>query len=365
MDPELSFTTLDTDPLLVSSRNAWGAFPGSAVGFLHGGGQATYGAGFILALANGGGASVRGLYEREHGECELEIPWQSFLDGVLSEIGATSGEGDCNFLFCPDYDMAFSQRVARSYLRRSSSGAIAGGRGGFGVHMKGEVEFDSPFVDDLSFFGRALYDVSLAEGLPKFQVVGGPWANTWDCSASPFTSCPEKDVRDAVRADLAQAAGGLNAALDECAVAPLEWGCSAAESCASTASPAGLLGEKAKAEALARGMSESRADQFRKALLTAESWRCAPVSSTCSSLTGAEVTEEPVCQLVLRATDIVPMPDSFSLVWYSRDFRTSGPVTAAGALYLALTQLQQTDELAKLCSPPAQTRVRAFVRRSK
>jgi hypothetical protein len=58
------------------------------------------------------------------------------------------------------------------------------------------------------------------------------------------------------------------------------------------------------------------------------------------------------------------MPDSFSLVWYPGD-SSSGPVTAAGALYLALQNTQQVDQLADLCTPTAATKTRSFVRRSK
>jgi hypothetical protein len=364
MDPELSYTTLSTNPNLVSSRNAWGPFPGNAAGFLHQGGQQTYGVGLVLFLTNGPGTSVRGLYERWHGECEGEVKWQGFFDAVLSEIGSESSEGDCNFLFCPDYDVSFSQRVARSYLRQSTSAPFGSpARGGFGLHLKGQVEFDSPFVDDLSFFARALYDVTLAQGLPHFEVVGGPWANTWNCSASPFTTCPEGDVRDSMRERIAQAATKINGVLSECAVAPLEVPCAEAVECA--AGWGNILGGRAYDEAnLVRGLSVARAEQFRMAMTSESNWTCAPVPSRCAALTGAEATEEPTCQLKLRATSLVPMPDSFSLVWYPGD-SSSGPVTAAGALYLALQNTQQVDQLADLCTPTAATKTRSFVRRSK
>ncbi len=368
MDPELSYSTLLTDPELVASRNAWGSFPGTAAGFLHQGGKQSYGVGMALWLANAGAAvGVRGLYERAHGECELELKWQSFLDGVLSGIQNTSGEaegGDCTFLFCPNYETTFTQRAARSYLRQSNPTAFGSqGRGGFGLHIKGEAGFDSPVIDDLSFFGRALYDVRLVDGLPHFEVVGGPWAATWDCSLSPFTTCPSENVEDSIKGELLDAADRLNDSIRECAVAPVQFACGEPADCLENAQ-IGVLGDAVLAEAAARGIPEARAYQLRGALEAGANWTCAPVSSSCAALTGAEATDEPVCQLKLRATKLVPMPDSFSLVWYEDD-SGGAPVTAAAALYLALQNTQQTDPLAQLCSPAQEKRLRSFVRRTK
>ena len=368
MDPELSYSTLDTNPSLVASRNAWGAFPGTAAGFLHQGGKQSYGVGMALWLANGGATTgVRGLYERLHGECELELKWQSFLDGVLSGIKNTSGEAqgdECNLLFCPNYDTTFTQRAARSYLRQSNPTAFGSqGRGGFGLHIKGEAGFDSPFIDDLSFFGRALYDVRLVDGLPHFEVAGGPWAATWDCSPSPGTICPSEDVESSIKGELLEAADRLNDSIGECTVAPVEFACGEPGDCLDNAI-VDVLGNAARNEAIARGIPDARAQQLRDSLRTVDNWTCAPVSSSCAALTGAEATDEAVCQLKLRATKLVPMPDSFSLVWYEDD-SSSVPVTAAAALYLALQNTQQTDQLAQLCSPAQEKRLRSFVRRTK
>lgn len=152
MDPETSFTTLQA-----TNRNPMGNFPGTAAGFVHDGGQQTYYAGLALLNANGPPTSVRGMCERVHGECELRVGWSELLDVVLAGIKNSSGEADCNEFFCPDYDTKFTDRVARSYLRQSNPSQIGGpGRGGFGLHIRGNVEFDSPVIDDLTFYGRAL-----------------------------------------------------------------------------------------------------------------------------------------------------------------------------------------------------------------
>lgn len=370
VDPEESFTTL-TPAAGSAARNAWGPFPSTAMGFLHRGGLQTYPVGLSLFFGNGPGASVRGLYERAHGECQLDVPWALLLDLVLSELKNTSGEADCTLpgTWCPDYSITYSERVARSYLRQGNPSPIGGtGRGGFGLHFKGEIEFDSPIFDDLSFYGKARYDLSLSDGLPHFEVAEapGPWYDTWNCSPSPFTSCPHDDVQEDVLAGLLGAPQQLNTLVGECAAVPMVDlpPCTEAVQCAQSLPVVLGLGPAARAQALARGMSAARANEFLSALTTDANWNCAPVKPQCAGLTGAVPTSGPVCQLHLRASDVVPMPDSFSLVWYGKDSEQS-PVTAAGALYLALQQLDQPDQLAQLCSEPRTAPVRPFPRVSK
>lgn len=331
---------------------------------MHDGGQQTYYAGLALLNVNGPPTSVRGMFERVHGECALWVGWSELLDVVLAGIKNSSGEADCNEFFCPDYDTKFTDRVARSYLRQSNPSQIGGpGRGGFGLHIRGNVEFDSPVIDDLTFYGRALYDVTLQEGLPYFSVSGGPWSDTWNSSSGP-AKCPHTDVQNSVKTKLNEATGQLNTAMRECAAVPINLPCDTAEACAMSF-PAVALASAAFNEAFTvRGLPENRAERFRDALTSPSNWTCAPVAANCAALTGAEATQDPVCQLNLRATDLVPMPDAFSLVWYAGDSSRS-QVTAAAALYLALQNQQQAAQLERLCTPLPATTLRSFVRRAK
>ncbi len=336
---------------------------GVGVSYLHQGGAKTYYVGAGLLLRNGGfdnSQSIRSVYQRRHGECELEIKWESLIDQVFKRVGDSSGEAegdDCNFLFCPNYDQHFDSRVGTSFLRRTSIGA---GQGGFGLYVTGEVHFDSPAIDDLSFLAKVAYDVNLAGGLPEFSVAAGPYARTYDCSAWP-TKCPHGDVQNGAKDGLKDAVSQLNDIVAECAAAPTEDPCEVAANCALTKTSLDL-GFAAREEAKLRGFSLDLADQAFAAVRSEKNWRCAPVSSTCASLTGAQPTDGPVCQLELRALDLVPMPDSFSLVWYP----LGNPVveiTAAEALYLALTFAGDTEQLGNLCSAQPLARGRAFVRR--
>lgn len=360
-DPKSSF-----DLLVKASSSAPTVPVGNSVRYLHQGGAASYGVGAALVLANGlKPQSIRGVYQRRHGECELEVSWNTLFKEVLAQVDDSSGEGDCNGLFCPDYDVHYTQRAATSYLRQKG----VNGQGGFGLFIRGGVEFDSPVIDDLSFHGKAGYDISLPgdedppelpRGLPIFKVSAGPFAGTWDCSPSPFTTCPHTDVRNDVRGQLSSATTKLNAIIAECATAPFEASCETAADCDDTFQ-AQALANGARTEAQDRGMSLSRANEFSSALRSPDNWRCTPVTKTCADLFGVEPIAENVCQLELRATDVVAMPNSFSLVWYPGD-PGQNPVTAAQGLYLGLTELGLIDQLAQLCSPAPATRARAFVR---
>jgi hypothetical protein len=352
-DPQTSFV-----PLSKSGGSAPVAPKGNAVGFLHAGGVATYQVGSSLALMNGlQPQSIRGHHQRRHGECELEVSWKTLLDAVLAGVDDSSGEGECNALFCPDYDVHYTKRVATSYLRQVGTR----GQGGFGMFFEGETEFDSPVIDDLSFYGKAAYDLRLSEaGLPELVVAAGPFSGTWNCSSSPFATCPREDVEDSVIEGMAEATGKLNGIFEECLFAPIEADCETAVDCADDIQVV-FLASGARQEAEQRGMTLAIAAQFESALLDSANWRCAPVTNTCAALTGADPTPEPTCQLRLAATDVVSMPDRFGLVWYPED-PGAEPVTAAQGLYLGLSFLGQTDELLQLCSPRPATRARSFVR---
>lgn len=362
-DPKSSF-----DLLVKASKSAPAVPIGNSVGYLHQGGANSYNVGAGLVLFNGlKPQSIRSAYMRRHGECEFEVSWDTLLEAVLGTINDSSGEADCNSLFCPNFDVHYTQRAATSYLRQNG----VNGQGGFGLFIRGEVSFDSPVIDDLSFYGKAAYDISLPgpedpselpRGLPLFKVAAGPYAGTWDCSPSPFTTCPHADVRKDVRDNLSNATVQLRELLGECAAAPVDANCETAADCDRTGI-ALFLSSGAQLEALTRGMSQPRAIQFGNALTNEQNWRCGPVTQTCADLLGREATSENVCQLKLEATDVVAMPNSFSLVWYPGD-PGQNPITAAQALYLGLTNRQQFDTLAELCSSASATRVRAFVRRT-
>lgn len=339
---------------------------GLSAGFVHPGGTATYPVGTALVALNGlKPQSIRTLYQRKHGECELEVQWDSLFRMVLAQLNSTYGEDpDCRDFWCPNFFKVIDHRVATSYLRKRG----VNGQGGFGVFFLGSTYFDSNYIDDLSFYGKVAYDVSLSDGsreveqgLPEFTVSAGPHAGTWDCSWSPFTVCPEEEVEGAVKSGLSGAAGTLNDIIAECATAPLSANCETPEDCDGTPT-AIALANNAHDEAIARGMSEARASEFRAQVRDPASWTCAPVKQTCADLFGAEPNPDRVCQMKLRATDVIAMPNSFSIVWYPGD-PGQNPVTAAQALYLGLTRLGQSDVLAQLCSPVQPTRARAFVKR--
>lgn len=257
-----------------------------------------------------------------------------------------------------------------SWRAIASDARLASNCARFGLLIHGETAFDSPFLDDLSFFGKAAYDVEVSDGtrddgveagLPAFTVAAGPYANTWDCSPSPFTDCPEGDVKNGVISALRGVASTLNKSIAECASAPTQASCETLDDCDGTFQ-AIALGNAARKEALDRGMSEQRATEFRDAILERSNWSCAPVTQTCADLFGVDPDPDNVCQLKLRATDVVGMPGAFSLVLYPGD-PGQNPVTAAQGLYLGLTELGQVDTLAQLCSPLSKTRARAFVKR--
>jgi hypothetical protein len=342
---------------------------GHALGHMHRGGDHTVGIGTLLGLANGGTAqAIKSLYMRRHGECETEVRWEGLLGAVLSGIKNSS---DCKdtWLGCFDYDVKFSKRIAISYLRQQ----WPYGRGGFGLYVDGETSFDSPFICDLDFAGKAGYDVTLSdEGLPVFGVSAGPFARAWNCSSSPACTCKNSDVRDGVKDDLKNdVTAGLNELIAECLAVPANTlgppTCTSAEDCA-VGLTASILGGAAVDEAKARGADDARREAFRAAMTEPTNWTCARVKPECSALTQSEPTTEPVCQLKLRARDLIPMPDSLSLVWYTGGLGGPSP-TAAEALYLALTNLGQSDALSALCTQPSSTfwgmPLRAFARVTK
>lgn len=358
--PQTSFDALTTD-----SHSAPGIPSGNAVGYLHAGGSASYYAGASLVLFNGlTPQSIRGLYTRQHGECELEVKWLSLLKGVMAQLDDGSDEGDCNVIFCPDYDLSYDERVGTTYLR-------AGGLGGFGLFVKGEVEFDSPGIDDMSFYGKAAYDLKKdAAGMPAFSVSAGPLADAWDCSASPLTDCPHGAVKDGVKKTMKEATPRLNSLVSECMKAPLPSTCNQPSDCTALAQVK-ILAVAASQAAKDRGFLADRQQQLAQAMLSASNWTCGPISQTCADLTGQTATTAKSCQLNLRPSDVVTMPDSFSLVWYVDDQdvtgQFTGPATAAEALYLGVARLAPANpdaaaSLQQLCTEPKTTRTRAFVR---
>jgi hypothetical protein len=361
VNPQASFDTLLTD-----SHDAPQIPDGNAVGYLHAGGAASYEAGAGLVLFNGiVPQSIRGVYTRRHGECELEVKWGSLLNAVMAEIDDGSAEADCNKVFCPNYDQSYSERVGMSYLRKG------GNTGGFGVFVKGKVEFDSPFIDDMSFYGKVAYDLKKdGKGMPVFSVAGGPLADAWDCSDSPFTDCPHGGVKDGVKKVMHEAPQRLNDIVGQCLKAPLGAACNQPADCTAL-TEVKLLALGASQAAVQRGFTEQRQQQLSQQLLDANNWACAPVSQECAALSGAQATSAKQCQLNLRPSDVVVMPDSFSLVWYvdNQDVtgQFTGPPTAAEALYLGLVTLAGVNpdaaaQLANLCTPLKPTRARPFVR---
>ncbi|MEZ4220761.1 MAG: hypothetical protein R3B13_07500 [Polyangiaceae bacterium] len=358
-DPQITFDVIQdqqNSPLLPTLLSP---------GFVHPGGLRNYFVGAALYYGNGGVTprSIQGLYQRIHGECELEVKWESLFKAIAGKLDDYSGEV-CNDLFCPDFDISYDERVLTSYLRQVNVTALGGtGRGGFGLFIKGDAEFDSPAVGDVRFSGNAAYDLVNIGGLPAFRISKGPYAQSWDCSSSPFVACPNGDVKDGVKDGLRAAEGQLDSAVGECATAPVTEipPCEYDINCSQNFVTAGIA-LSARTEALARGFGLPRAQQYESALLTESNWTCAPVTERCAALTGADATGDKVCQVKLRAADIVPMPNSFSLVWYRGDGPQSGNVTAAAALYLALQNAGNTDGLAELCSPLRNTYSRKFTR---
>ena len=307
IDPQLSYEVIadQQDAPIIPTE--------LAAGFLHPGGNKNYFVGASLFFANGGvlPRSIHALYQRQHGECEAEVQWSTLFDAVTASIDDSSGEGDCNLLFCPNFAVTYDQRVATSYLRQVNVSFLGGtGRGGFGLFIKGDTHFDSPFIDDLRFSGNVAYDLTNSAGLPRFTIAKGPYAQAWNCSPSPATTCPHGDVNDGIRDGLREAATTLNDLFAQCLVAPIDVNCESSDNCVSNFSTA-FLANAAEQEALARGMSAGRAAQFEAALLNKNNWSCAPITEACADLTGSEPTEEKTCQLKLRAADIVPMPDTF------------------------------------------------------
>jgi hypothetical protein len=159
---------------------------------------------------------------------------------------------------------------------------------------------------------------------------------------------------------MAEATGKLNGIFEECLFAPIEADCETAVDCAEGLQ-ALVLGAGARDEALQRGMAGALADKFQDAIGDVHNWRCAPITTTCATLIGADASSARTCQLRLAATDVVPMPNSFGLVWYPED-PGAAPVTGAQALYLSLQFYDRVDDLNRICSARPATRARSFVR---
>ena len=100
---------------------------------------------------------------------------------------------------------------------------------------------------------------------------------------------------------------------------------------------------------------------MEKRLKDPANWACEPVGQECATLTHMDPMPNNVCQIKLRATDLVSMPDGIDLVWYPGGLGTTIP-TAAEGLYLALLNMKQTDKLSDLCSANSSSTFRAFVK---
>lgn len=112
-----------------------------------------------------------------------------------------------------------------------------------------------------------------------------------------------------------------------------------------------LLAAAAHSEVLRRsGGDDALAESMRSVLLSEENWRCAPVTATCAAVLGTDPVPTPTCQLRLQATDIIAMPESFSLVWHAEGAGRE-PTTTGQALFLALTYGERSEDLTRLCSP--------------
>lgn len=357
-EADASFRNIDSCSNVIDCGHVELTVPeGVALGYVHHGGEVDLPIGGLLSVEQPPPpkpVSIRSFYMRRHGECERAVRWKDLLDAIVSQIKSESDCSDQGWLGCFDWTTSFDKRVVTSYLRQVDSIEDLGGRGrgGFGLGLAGDTEFDSPFVCDLEFKASAGYDVVLSDaGFPEVRVSSGPFARAYGCSDSPFFSCHEGDVQDGVKASLAgTVTTRLNDTIEKCLAVPLGLEtCTKPSQCVDDISVI-LLAIAARKEAVDRGATVAHADLIRDALLSEANWRCAPVAPACTGLTGSEPTEGPVCQLELRARDIVPMPDSLSLVWLVNGYGFSEP-TAAEALYLGLVELERADDLARLCTP--------------
>ena len=353
-------------------------FPPQVVsfGYVHPGGAHTYPIGNVLSfLYPDQRVGIHGLYMRRHGECEAAVSWRSLFPQVLAKATDLPGYFCILGAFndCYHYSVSFQHLIAMSYLRRAGTLDVSG-HGGFGIYAQARIHFVSEALADVSFKARAQYDVGLSNGLPNFSTLATPQAYGYDCSGT----CDSKgDVVDQVKKQLSGAAGTLNDTIKQCMQAPITHDkfALAPESCTDTTScyqqVGQYLGGNAEKEALHRGASAPLAGEYLAALTNPKNWVCAPVSADCASLTDSTATTQKVCQLKLRATDLVPMPDQVDLVWYPGGLPANP--SAVAALYLALQHLKAnpnptiasgaTSGLSTLCSgPPSGGVFRRFVR---
>lgn len=363
-DPEGSYTPFTVNSTVLGARTE-----ATAVGYVHRGGQNVYYFGNALYAKNDfKPQSLAAVYQRDHGECELEVAWDTVLDQVVAQAPERDGtakvvlkgceyfpvEPEC--LLLPDVELDYTttthDAVAGSYLRREGAGA----RAGFGLFVKARAAFDSPLVPNLWVVGRGSFDLTLgtesdgaALGVARVEATGPLLAKAWCDGGAAY--CPRSRAETEAHKGLATVVPTVNAALAECLAVPVapDRECESALACA-THSDAALLAAMASAEVMDRGGDEPLAESFVAVLRSEANWRCAPVTPECAAVVGTDPVATPTCQLRLQATEIIAMPESFSLVWHTEGAGRE-PVTTGQALFLALKQGRSTESLERLCSP--------------
>lgn len=394
-DTELVFFASDPEGSYTRFREeSFGLAAGpkeTAVGYVHRGGEKIYYFGTGLQLVNGNvPQSLAAVYQRDHGECEREVPWRDVLDAVVAEVKAEERGHErvpwCEILEIKgvkppgceslgtnreDFTKYVTGAVAGSYVRREGTW----GQAGFGLFLEGGVAFDSWYLPYVRFAGRAAFDMVLGRGsgeegdgpvgVPRIRMVGAPGVAS-ECPGADL-GCQRKKVETAFADAIEeQVVGEMNETLLECLWAEVDTAllCSDAVPCHSTLEAVGLS-LQARDEALDRGAESGAAESLRAILVDPASWRCAPVKESCASVLGVNPTPENVCQLRLQATDVIAMPESFSLVWHASGAGRE-PVTTGQALYLALSALGDASRLDQLCSDVSTTNLdHRFVEREK
>lgn len=362
-DPEQSYT-----PFTVNST-ALGARPETtAVGYVHRGGERTYNFGLGLYTMNlNQPQSLAAVYQRDHGECELEIAWDTVLAAVVEQVPSVTIDekrvslckvspyipGCQEVIWRVDYESKTQVAVAGSYLRRNGMGA----QGGFGLYVKAKVHFASPLIQDATAAGRITHDLVLGRemmeeeelGVPMVKPPAAPLVKVWCPKEGIY--CPTEEVAPEIAAQLAEVTTKLNTALSECLAVPVETAnpCTEPVDC-STSVEVMRMAVGAGLEAKSRGAPEDLQESLAAVVRDTSNWRCAPVTPTCAAILGTDPVPTPTCQLRLQATDIVAMPESFSLVWHQEGAGRE-PTTTGQALFLALTYGERSEDLTRLCSP--------------
>ncbi|MCC6217311.1 MAG: hypothetical protein IT376_20810, partial [Polyangiaceae bacterium] len=333
-DIEVVFLPFDPAPSYGRfQENLWQLSPGpsgAGVGYFHplgSGDVSTYYFGEDLLTWNEGQPqALLALYQRKHGSCELEIPWELVLGAVLDRVQNKQISSCPSFVpkaLCDLYDwteaktnLEYSERTAGSHLRQQG----VQGRGGFGLHVEGKVRFTDiigktfPYFNwsylfpDVTFAGTGAYDLQLGEdGVPMVAVSGAPSART-ECP--PALYCTRDEVRTGIVEELTKTVvKELNPVLQECLAVPVPTAtpCGQPSDCAAS-NEARILALGAALEVEDRGGDDDAASAFQSVLTDSNNWRCAPITDTCASAFGGTATEAPVCQLQLQAVDLVPMP---------------------------------------------------------